>query len=220
MKKVTMQVMDWTVYEEFGHFKATPTENYNQMVENASKIIDIEGVNSLYDATETVKQILEKNNTVYCYSLDGLSGTAESLFKQARNGYIRSEEELQWVADILKQERKKEELLYVQVLIEIAREQHCEFFSVPQMKKDILDGQFLLLDDVRYNNDGSVKVSVMYDRDVFGEVADDTGNATFRIPVEKFMEMSQSDFEKFLNEIYFFNRVPDETECLEELTEE
>ena len=78
---------------------------------------------------------LKRNDTnprrYYEPELD-LDGTADEIFIQARNGYIKSSEVLGRIQEILTAENKMEEAQYVGILKEIAEEDGTESYSLAQ----------------------------------------------------------------------------------------
>lgn len=145
----------------------------------------------------------------------GLSGTADELFIQARNGYIENPEALAKLQEILSNpvEQKTEQAFYVGILKEIAEDKGEQPYVFAQMKKDILDGvnpeevqlrEGLTLEVMRYRD--SIVIDLRED------TAERSATGGFAASVDRFLNMNAQDFERAINEVYAHNMVEQERE--------
>lgn len=140
----------------------------------------------------------------------GLSGTADELFIQARNGYIDSVEALGKLQEILSNpvENKADKAFYVGVLKEIAETTGKDGQIYAQMKKDILDG--VNPEEVTLRE--GLTLEVFKDRDEvvisLQEITDEAfsmGGLT--LPASEFLAMNAKEISTVVNEAYFYTMV-------------
>lgn len=181
---------------------------------------------------------LKRNDTnprrYYEPELD-LDGTADEIFIQARNGYIKSSEVLGRIQEILTAENKMEKVQYVGILKEIAEEDGTESYSLGTMKKDCLDGMYELIGDAPINDDGTLLLSVYNDLDaligllprntiivsLIEENNDSISHGVGSLSKEEFLRMTPKEFDGFVGQVYGLNMVKTEKErsvkCKEEI---
>lgn len=172
---------------------------------------------------------LKRNDTnprrYYEPELD-LDGTADEIFIQARNGYIKSSEVLGRIQEILTAENKMEKVQYVGILKEIAEEDGTESYSLGTMKKDCLDGMYELIGNAPINDDGTLLLSVYNDRNtiivsLIEENNDSISHGVGSLSKEEFLRMTPKEFDGFVGQVYGLNMVKTEKErsvkCKEEI---
>lgn len=175
---------------------------------------------------------LKRNDTnprrYYEPELD-LDGTADEIFIQARNGYIKSSEVLGRIQEILTAENKMEEAQYVGILKEIAEEDGTESYSLGTMKKDCLDGMYELIGNAPINDDGTLLLSVCFEEagyynvivSLIEENNDSISHGVGSLSKEEFLRMTPKEFDGFVGQVYGLNMVKTEKErsvkCKEEI---
>lgn len=145
-------------------------------------------------------------NQYYDKDLD-IDGSADTLFIQARNGYISNIDALRRIEEILRGENKYEQAEYVGILREIEEfSQSGKNPMFPQFKKDILDG--CGSEEIRLRD--GLSLNVLNDR---GEIVislqeDPTDDFTcgrcggFLMPVGRFMKLNAKEFDELVNSLY------------------
>lgn len=179
--------------------------------------------------TKETSAYLKRNDTnprrYYEPELD-LDGTADEIFIQARNGYIKSSEVLGRIQEILTAENKMEKAQYVGILKEIAEEDGTESYSLGTMKKDCLDGMYELIGNAPINDDGTLLLSVYNDRNtiivsLIEENNDSISHGVGSLSKEEFLHMTPKEFDGFVGQVYGLNMVKTEKErsvkCKEEI---
>lgn len=179
--------------------------------------------------TKETSAYLKRNDTnprrYYEPELD-LDGTADEIFIQARNGYIKSSEVLGRIQEILTAENKMEKVQYVGILKEIAEEDGTESYSLGTMKKDCLDGMYELIGNAPINDDGTLLLSVYNDRNtiivsLIEENNDSISHGVGSLSKEEFLRMTPKEFDGFVGQVYGLNMVKTEKErsvkCKEEI---
>lgn len=134
-----------------------------------------------------------------------LDGTAEELYNEAR--YIENPLVLARVEEILRSENMFEQADYVHVMQEVAEESQDRDFGFAQMKKDLLDEQFELLDDVSIG-EGDLRLSVTQERGVVVVSLQDLESGAMgasRLTAEEFMAMTATDFDRFVGEVHAYS---------------
>lgn len=160
--------------------------------------------------TKETSAYLKRNDTnprrYYEPELD-LDGTADEIFIQARNGYIKSSEVLGRIQEILTAENKMEKVQYVGILKEIAEEDGTESYSLGTMKKDCLDGMYELIGNAPINDDGTLLLSVYNDRNtiivsLIEENNDSISHGVGSLSKEEFLRMTPKEFDGFVGQVY------------------
>ena len=156
---------------------------------------------------------MEMTENEYYYPELDLEGTADTLFIQARNGYIEDPKALAKIQEILSSpaENKQDKAFYVGVLKEIEEDDHSEPYVFAQYKKDVLDecGS----EEVNIRDD--LVLGIMRDR---GQVlvclneypSEDFLNGrtgAVAVPEEAFLQYTKKGFTQLVNELYMYGMV-------------
>ena len=142
----------------------------------------------------------------YDEALD-LDGTADELFNQTR--YIESHEAMRKIETWLREEGKLEKARAVAAYDERLDDLEDDI-PFGGMKSDICDGyKGVIADDVVYgeSDEGPIIFSAELDRDeefITFWVHSEKSIGTFKLEVQKFMDMSRKDFISQVNAAWFY----------------
>ena len=150
-----------------------------------------------------------------------LNGTARELCKDAYNGYVTDTAALRKVRDFVKIDLSRDgdksvtplDLSKVNALIEAAEEAEVypdASYSIGRMKFDLLNGMENFSDFRFFEDDErTIDISTLYENNTFVFAITENTAEGGRIGVdcvsrEDFLKMSHSDFERRLNECYYY----------------